>query len=156
MKIEKVAVIGAGFMGSGIAAHVANAGLPVTLLDIVPKGTDNRNVIAETAVQKMLKPVKMGSPTPLMHHKNAKRISTGNIEDHLDKIEHADLIIEVVLEKLNIRVKEIEEKYTEPVNRPRPENKPKFQRNFDRNDRSSQKKKSSRFKNRKRKQFGRR
>ena len=105
MKIEKVAVIGAGVMGSGIAAHVANAGLPVTLLDIVPKGTDNRNVIAETAVQKMLKPVKMGSPTPLMHHKNAKLISTGNIEDHLDKIEHADLIIEVVLEKLNIKQK---------------------------------------------------
>jgi len=61
-----------------------------------------------------------------------------------------------LLEKLNIRVKEIEEKYTEPVNKPRPEYKPKFQRNFDRNDRSSQKKKSSRFKNRKRNQFGRR
>ncbi len=61
-----------------------------------------------------------------------------------------------LLEKLNIRVKEIEEKYTEPVNKPRPENKPKFQRNFDRNDRSYQKKKSGRFKNRKRKEFGRR
>ena len=61
-----------------------------------------------------------------------------------------------LLEKLNIRVKEIEEKYTEPVNKPRPENKPKFQRNFDRNDRTNQKKKSGRFKNRKRKQFGRR
>ena len=61
-----------------------------------------------------------------------------------------------LLEKLNIRVKEIEEKYTEPVNKPRPENKPKFQRNFDRNDRSHQKKKSGRFRNRKRKQFGRR
>ena len=74
MKIEKVAVIGAGVMGGGIAAHVANAGLPVTLLDIIPKGSDNRNVIAETAVQKMLKPVKMGSPTPLMHRKNAELI----------------------------------------------------------------------------------
>jgi nucleolar protein 56 len=61
-----------------------------------------------------------------------------------------------LLEKLNIRVKEIEEKYTEPVNKPRPDNKPNFQRNFDRNDRSSQKKKSGRFKNRKRRQFGRR
>ena len=61
-----------------------------------------------------------------------------------------------LLEKLNIRVKEIEEKYTEPVNKPRPEYKPKFQRNFDRNDRSSQKKKSGRFKNRKRREFGRR
>ena len=83
VNIEKVAVIGAGVMGSGIAAHVANAGLPVTLLDIVPKGAQNRNIITETAVQKMLKPVRMGSPTPLMHRKNARLITTGNIEDHL-------------------------------------------------------------------------
>ena len=69
MNIEKVAVIGAGLMGSGIAAHVANAGFPVTLLDIVPKGATNRNVIAETAIKNMLKPVKLGSPTPLMHKK---------------------------------------------------------------------------------------
>ena len=103
MKIEKVAVIGAGVMGSGIAAHVANAGIPVTLLDIVPKKSDNRNVIAESAVKKMLKPVKMGSPTPLMHSENAKLIATGNIEDHLSKIKDADLIVEVVLEKLEIK-----------------------------------------------------
>ena len=103
VKIEKVAVIGAGVMGSGIAAHVANAGLPVTLLDIVPEGAKNRNIISETAVQKMLKPVKMGSPSPLMHRKNAKLILSGNIEDHLNKIGDADLIIEVVLEKLDIK-----------------------------------------------------
>ncbi len=54
-------------MGSGIAAHVANAGFNVTLLDIVPAGAENRNIIAETAVKKMLKPAKLGSPTPLMH-----------------------------------------------------------------------------------------
>ena len=58
MKIEKVAVIGAGVMGSGIAAHVANAGFNVTLLDIVPEGAENRNIITEMAVKKMLKPVK--------------------------------------------------------------------------------------------------
>ena len=75
VEIDKVAVIGAGVMGSGIAAHVANAGLPVTLLDIVPEGAENRNIITETAVQKMLKPVRMGSPTPLMHRKNAKLIA---------------------------------------------------------------------------------
>ena len=46
MHIEKVAVIGSGVMGSGIAAHVANAGFPVSLLDIVPEGSDNRNIIA--------------------------------------------------------------------------------------------------------------
>ena len=53
MKIEKVAVIGAGVMGSGIAAHIANAGIPVTLLDIIPKKSVNRNIIAESAVKKM-------------------------------------------------------------------------------------------------------
>ena len=103
MNIEKVAVIGAGLMGSGIAAHVANAGIPVTLLDIVPKEAPNRNVIAENAVNNMLKPVKMGSPTPLMHKKNAKLITTGNLEDDLKLIGDADLIIEVVLEKLEIK-----------------------------------------------------
>jgi len=103
MAIEKVAVIGAGVMGSGIAAHVANAGLPVTLLDIVPNGAKNRNIITETAVENMLKPVKLGSPTPLMHRNNAKSITTGNIEDHLDLISDADLIIEVVLEKIKIK-----------------------------------------------------
>ena len=51
MEISKVAVIGAGLMGSGIAAHIANSGLPVTLLDIVPKGATNRNIVAETAVK---------------------------------------------------------------------------------------------------------
>ncbi len=103
MKIEKVAVIGAGVMGSGIAAHVANAGFNVTLLDIVPEGAENRNIIAETAVKKMLKPAKLGSPTPLMHKNNSKRITIGNIEDNLDLISDADLIIEVVLEKLKIK-----------------------------------------------------
>ena len=103
MNIEKVAVIGAGLMGSGIAAHVANAGIPVTLLDIVPKDAANRNLIAENAVNNMLKPVKMGSPTPLMHKKNAKLITIGNLEDDLELIADADLIIEVVLEKLEIK-----------------------------------------------------
>ena len=103
MDIEKVAVIGAGVMGSGIAAHVANAGLSVTLLDIVPNGAKNRNIITETAVKNMLKPVKLGSPTSLMHRNNAKFITTGNIEDHLDLINDADLIIEVVLEKIKIK-----------------------------------------------------
>ena len=103
MHIEKVAVIGSGVMGSGIAAHVANAGFPVCLLDIVPEGSDNRNIIAETAVKNMLKPVKLGSPSPLMHRDNAKLIETGNIEDNLDFLSNADLIIEVVLEKIEIK-----------------------------------------------------
>ena len=51
MEIKKVAVIGAGVMGSGIAAHVANSGIPVTLLDIVPDGAQNRNIITESALK---------------------------------------------------------------------------------------------------------
>ena len=92
MKINNVAVIGAGLMGSGIAAQIANAGFPVTLLDIVPDGATNRNIISESAVSKMLKPVKLGSPTPLMHRRNAKLITTGNIEDNLDLIAKGDVI----------------------------------------------------------------
>ena len=103
MEIKKVAVIGAGVMGSGIAAHVANSGIPVTLLDIVPDGAQNRNKITESALEKMLRPVKLGSPTPLMHKDNAKLITIGNIEDNLNLIEDSDLIIEVVLEKLKIK-----------------------------------------------------
>ena len=71
--IERVAVIGAGVMGAGIAAQVANAGVPVSLLDIVPEGAESRNVIAETAIKKMLKT----NPAPLMHSRNAKKNHAG-------------------------------------------------------------------------------
>jgi len=103
MKIEKVTVIGAGLMGSGIAAQVANAGLPVTMLDIVPDGAEDRNVISKSAISKMLKPVKLGSPSQLMHPDNVDLITAGNLEDNLDLISDSDLIIEVVLEKLEIK-----------------------------------------------------
>ena len=103
MNIEKVAVIGAGVMGASIAAHISNAGIPVYLLDIVPKTEDgkskNRSVIAETAVQKLLK----ASPAPLMHKKNARLITTGNIEDHLDLLSEVDWVIEAVIEDLGIK-----------------------------------------------------
>ena len=103
MSIQKVAVIGSGVMGSGIAAQVANAGLPVVLLDIVPPKLDdfngNRNAFAEGAVQKMLKT----DPAPFMHKSNAKLITCGNLEDDLDKLSDCDLIIEVVLEDLKIK-----------------------------------------------------
>ena len=55
MAIEQAAVLGAGVMGAQIAAHFANAGVPVQLLDVVPDGVENRNALAEGAVQKMLK-----------------------------------------------------------------------------------------------------
>ena len=79
MDIRKVAVIGAGVMGAGIAAHVTNAGIPVVLLDIVPPNASDRSVVAKTAIEKMLKT----EPAPFMHPKNAKLITPGNIEDDL-------------------------------------------------------------------------
>ncbi len=99
MEINKVAVIGAGVMGAGIAAHMANAGVPVVLLDIVPEGAENRSVIAETALQKLLK----AQPAPFMHKRNAKLVATGNIEDHLDLLSDCDWIIEAVIERLEIK-----------------------------------------------------
>lgn len=99
MTINKVAVIGAGLMGSGIAAQIANAGIPVVLLDIVPKDASDRNVIAKGAIAKMLK----ADPAPFMSSQNAKLIEAGNLEDDLDKISDCDWIIEVVLEDLKIK-----------------------------------------------------
>ena len=99
MSINRVAVLGAGVMGSGIAAQVANAGFEVILLDIVPDGANDRNVIAAGAVDKMLKT----KPAPFMDPKNARRISTGNLEDDLGMLAEADWIIEAVIERLDVR-----------------------------------------------------
>lgn len=65
MNIEKVAVIGSGVMGSGIAAQIANAGVPVVLLDIVPEGAEDRSALAKSAIEKMLRT----DPAPFMHKK---------------------------------------------------------------------------------------
>lgn len=97
--IKKVCVIGAGTMGAGIAAQVANAGVPVLLLDIVPKDGANRNAVAEGAVAKMLKT----EPAPFMSKAAAKLVETGNIEDHLEKIAECDWVIEAVIERLDIK-----------------------------------------------------
>lgn len=99
MEIDKVAVVGAGVMGSGIAAHIADAGVPVLLLDIVPPGADNRNVLAEGALSKMLK----SEPAPFMSKEAARLVTVGNIEDDLDGLAEADWIIEVVLEDLEVK-----------------------------------------------------
>ena len=98
-KIKQVAVIGAGVMGASIAAHIANSGTPVLLLDIVPDGAKKRNAIAEGAVAKMLKT----DPAPFMAKRVAKLITCGNIEDHLEKIADCDWIIEAVIERLDIK-----------------------------------------------------
>jgi 3-hydroxyacyl-CoA dehydrogenase len=97
--IKQVAVIGAGVMGAGIAAHIANSGTPVLLLDIVPEGAKNRNAVAEGAVAKMMKT----DPAPFMSKRVAKLITCGNIEDDLDKIAKCDWVIEAVIERLDIK-----------------------------------------------------
>ncbi|TPW29082.1 3-hydroxyacyl-CoA dehydrogenase [Martelella alba] len=98
-EIKKVAVIGAGVMGSGIAAQVANAGHEVLLLDIVPEGAENRNIIAETALTKM----KKADPAPFMSKRAMALVKTGNIEDDLEQLGQVDWIIEVVVERLDIK-----------------------------------------------------
>lgn len=107
MTIHKVAVIGAGVMGAGIAAQVANAGVPVMLLDIVPKDAPPkkkgneaaRSAIARGAVEKL----KKSNPAALMHPANAKLIETGNTEDDLPRLKDCDWVIEVVIERLDIK-----------------------------------------------------
>ncbi len=101
MTIAKVAVIGSGVMGSGIAAQIANAGIPVLLLDIVPKdaGADDRSKFAKGAIEKMLKT----DPAPLMHPRNAKLITPGNMEDDIAGLKDCDWIVEVVLEDLAVK-----------------------------------------------------
>ncbi len=99
MKIESAAVIGAGVMGAGIAAHLANAGVPVLLLDIVPEGADKRNMLAEGAVAKMLK----ADPAPFMTKRAARLVTAGNLEDDLDKLASVDWIVEVVVEDLKVK-----------------------------------------------------
>jgi 3-hydroxyacyl-CoA dehydrogenase len=97
-QIKKVCVIGAGVMGAGIAAHVANAGVPVLLLDIV-RDPANRNAVTEGAIAKMLK----ADPAPFMSSRAAKLVQSGNIEDDLAKVAGCDWIIEAVIERLDIK-----------------------------------------------------
>ncbi|MFS0688872.1 3-hydroxyacyl-CoA dehydrogenase NAD-binding domain-containing protein [Sporosarcina sp. 179-K 8C2 HS] len=112
-QIKKAAVLGSGVMGSGIAAHLANIGIPVLLLDIVPnKLTEQeeakgltvehpqvRNKFAATAVEKLLKQ----KPAPLASKQNLSLIEVGNFEDDLEKLKDVDWIIEVIVENLDIK-----------------------------------------------------
>ena len=97
--IRSVAVIGAGVMGAGIAAHVANAGVKVFLLDVVKPGSNNRNAIAEGAIEKL----KKMDPAPLMGSRAVRLITPGNIEDDLEKLKDVDWIVEAVIERLDIK-----------------------------------------------------
>ena len=95
LAIKKVGVIGAGVMGAGIAAQVANAGVPVVLLDIVPPGANDRSSVASGAVAKMLKT----EPAPFMSTRAARLVETGNVEDDLGRMAECDWIIEVIVER---------------------------------------------------------
>ena len=124
--IKKVVVIGSGIMGSGIACHFANIGVEVLLLDIVPRELNEeekakgltlenkqvRNRIVNSSLQAALK----SNPSPIYNQKFAERITTGNLEDDIQKINNYDWIIEVVVERLDIKQQVFEkvEKYRAP------------------------------------------
>ena len=105
--INKVAVVGSGIMGSRIACHFANIGVEVLLLDIVPfdlteeqlKDKKIRNSIVNDALKSTLK----SKPSPIYSKDFVSRITTGNLDDDLPKIADVDWIIEVVIERLDIK-----------------------------------------------------
>ena len=106
-RLKKVVVLGSGVMGSGIACHLANIGMEVLMLDIVPStlegaqrnDTKLRNSIVNDALQNAVK----SKPASLYKKSFISRISTGNFEDDFEKIKEADWIIEVVVERLDIK-----------------------------------------------------
>lgn len=113
--IKKVAVLGSGIMGSRIACHFANIGVQVLLLDMAPRDLDDaevangldlshprvRNRIANGHLKNTLK----SNPSPIYSKAFTSRITTGNFEDDMSKIEDVDWIIEVVVERLDIKQK---------------------------------------------------
>ncbi len=117
--IRKAAVLGSGVMGSGIAAHLANIGIPTLLLDIVPRELTEeekkkglslddkkvRNRLADTAKQKLLKQ----KPAPLASKSNLDLITAGNMEDDMEKLADVDWVIEVVVENLDVKKKVFEQ-----------------------------------------------
>ncbi|WP_233861348.1 3-hydroxyacyl-CoA dehydrogenase/enoyl-CoA hydratase family protein [Tenacibaculum piscium] len=125
-RIKKVAIIGSGIMGSGIACHFANIGVEVLLLDIVPRELNDkekakgltledkavRNRLVNDALTASLK----SKPSPIYAQKFASRITTGNLEDDIAKVADVDWIMEVVVERLDIKkiVFEKLEKYRTP------------------------------------------
>lgn len=124
--IKKVAVLGSGIMGSGIACHFANIGLEVLLLDIAPNeltpqeqktgASLESKAVHNRIVNQNLAAALKSSPSPIYDKKFANRISTGNFTDDLSKIKDVDWIIEVVVERLDIKksVYEQVEKHRKP------------------------------------------
>ena len=112
-KINKIAVIGSGVMGSGIACHFANIGIEVLLLDIAPNklneneeklglSLENKKVKNRIVTEMFQRCIK-SKPAPLYHKDFASRVTLGNLSDDINNISEVDWIIEVVTEKLNIK-----------------------------------------------------
>jgi 3-hydroxyacyl-CoA dehydrogenase len=122
-RIKKVAVLGSGIMGSGIACHFANIGLEVLLIDIIPRDlteaekakglTLDDKVVRNRIVNDSLTTALKSKPSPIYKQSFSKRITTGNFDDNLKDIEDCDWIIEVVIERLDIKKQVFEnvEKY---------------------------------------------
>lgn len=108
---RKAAVLGAGVMGCQIAAHLANAGLTVYLLELPSKG-NNKNELVETAFNKALKQ----SPPIFYSDKIAKQITLGNYEEDFDKLKEVDWVIEAIVENLAIK-QQLLKKVEDTVNR---------------------------------------
>ena len=111
--IQKAAVLGSGVMGSGIAAHLANIGIPTLLLDIVPKElTDEEKALGLTLSDKRvrnristraLKSLEKQKPAPLTVKSNLSLIEAGNLEDDITRLNEVDWVIEVVVERLEVK-----------------------------------------------------
>lgn len=111
--VAKAAVLGAGTMGAGIAAHLANAGIPTLLLDIAPKeltpDEEKKGLTLESPqvrnriVNSLFEAAKKLKPAPFMLADNAKLIKTGNFTDDIGKLKDCDLVIEAVVENLEIK-----------------------------------------------------
>ena len=98
-EIASAAVLGAGVMGAAIAAHLANAGLSVLLLDLVPKEGRRRNALAEAALERL----KKSEPPAFMHPSAAAGITAGNLEDDLGRLSDVDWTIEAIVEDLELK-----------------------------------------------------
>ncbi len=153
-EIKKAAVLGAGVMGATIAAHLANVGIPVLLLDIVPRelteeeqkkglsleSPEVRNRLAVNGKNDLLKQ----KFNPLYRKSYIERITPGNFEDDIDKLKDCDWIIEVIVENMDIKkkmFKQVEENWTEgtivssntsglSINEMVSENSPEFRKHF--------------------------
>ncbi len=107
--IDRAAVLGAGVMGAALAAHLANAGLDVLLLDIVPpegsgvegdpSSRDYRDAFARRGLERALR----AKPAAFFSRAGARRVRVGNLEDDLDRLGEVDLVIEAVVERLDVK-----------------------------------------------------